>query len=91
MHKQELECGEGYRPIECDAAAGVPQRQTGEAIDQHLGRRASLAWANCHSGSDQRHLLTELGDMELAVRRTRRIAPISVLRDYGYYPIRSTA
>ncbi len=77
MHTQGLECGEGYRPIECDAAAGVPQRQTGQAIDQHLGRRAPLACTNCHSGSDQRHLLTELGDMELAMPRTRRIAPIS--------------
>ena len=36
--------------------------------------------------STLRHLLTELGDIELAVPRTRRFAPIGVVRAYARRP-----
>ena len=39
--------------------------------------------ADRRNGAYARHLLTELGDIELAVRRTRRLAPIGVMRAYA--------
>ena len=35
------------------------------------------------NGSYSRHLLTELGDIELSVPRTRRFCPSEVLRSYA--------
>jgi putative transposase len=44
---------------------------------------AVLDRADRRNGSYRRHLLTELGEIELAVPRTRRFAPIAVLRAYA--------
>ena len=44
----------------------------GQLIDQHLERRAELGEADRRYGRYRRHLLTELGDLELAVPRTRK-------------------
>ena len=54
--------------------------QMGQAVDDHLDRMAMLDQADRRNGSYRRHLLTELGEIELAVPRTRRFAPIAVLR-----------
>jgi len=56
------------------------------AIDEHLDRMAALDQADRRNGSYARHLLTELGDIELAVPRTRRFAPTAVLRAYARRP-----
>jgi transposase-like protein len=56
------------------------------AIDEHLDRMALLDAADRRNGSDRRHLLTELGAIELAVPRTRRFAPIAVVRAYAQRP-----
>src|SRR5579875_425644 len=71
MQAQGLEWGEGYR--------GLGR----EAIAAHLDRMAELDQADRRNGSYRRHLLTELGEIELAVPRTRRFAPIAVLRAYA--------
>ena len=55
----------------------------GHAIDEHLDRMAALDQADRRNGSYRRHLLTELGEIELAVPRTRRFAPIAVVRAYA--------
>jgi transposase-like protein len=47
----------------------------GQAIDEHLDRMAALDAADRRNGSYRRHLLTELGEIELTVPRTRRFAP----------------
>ncbi len=47
-----------------------------QAIDEHLDRMAVLDQADRRNGSYRRHLLTELGEIELAVPRTRRFAPM---------------
>jgi putative transposase len=86
MQAQGLEWGEDYRALGRDALAGILQGQMGEAVDEHLERMASRAEADRRNGYYRRHLLTELGDIELAVPRTRRFAPITVVRAYARRP-----
>ena len=83
MQAQGLEWGESYRPFGKQAIAAVLAGRMGEAIDDHLDRMAALDQADRRNGSYRRHLLTELGEIELLVPRTRRFAPISVMRAYA--------
>src|SRR5919108_3903721 len=86
MQAQGLEWGEGYRGLGRDALAGILQDQMARAIDDHLDRMAVLDEADRRNGSYRRHLLTELGDIELAVPRTRRFAPVTVVCAYARRP-----
>jgi transposase-like protein len=86
MQADGLEWGEGYRALARDAIAGVLQEQMAHSVDEHLDRMAALDQADRRNGSYRRHLLTELGEIELAVPRTRRFAPASVLRAYARRP-----
>jgi putative transposase len=83
MQAQGLEWGEGYRPLGRQAIAEVLRGEMDRAIDEHLDRMAALDQADRRNGSYPRHLLTELGDIELLVPRTRRFAPIAVVRAYA--------
>jgi transposase-like protein len=83
MQAQGLEWGEGYRSLGRDALAAILHGQMSQAIDAHLDRMAALDQADRRNGSYRRHLLTELGEIELAVPRTRRFAPSAVLRAYA--------
>jgi len=83
MQAQGLEWGEGYRALGRQALARIVRGQMDQAIDEHLDRMAVLDQADRRNGSYPRHLLTELGDIELAVPRTRRFAPIGVIRAYA--------
>src|SRR6266481_8518276 len=86
MQAQGLEWGEGYRSLGRDAIAAIVQGQMAQAVDEHLDRMATLDEADLRNGFYRRHLLTELGDIELAVPRTRRFAPIGVARAYARRP-----
>src|SRR6516162_503404 len=86
MQAHGLEWGEGYRGLGREAIAVILQSQMAQAIDEHLDRVALLDEADRRNGSYRRHLLTELGDIELAVPRTRRFAPIGVVRAYARRP-----
>lgn len=86
MQAQGLEWGESYRDLGRKALTGILQDQMAGTIDEHLDRMASLDEADRRNGSYPRHLLTELGDIELAMPRTRRFAPTSVLRAYARRP-----
>jgi transposase-like protein len=86
MQAEGLESGEGYRGLGRDAIAAILQSQMGQAIDDHLDRMALLDEADRRNGYYRRHLLTELGDIELAVPRTRRFAPIAVVHAYARRP-----
>jgi transposase-like protein len=83
MQGQGLEWGEGYRGLGREAIAIILQAQMGQVIDEHLDRMAAFDAADRRNGSYRRHLLTELGEIELTVPRTRRFAPITVLRAYA--------
>lgn len=86
MQAQGLEWGESYRGLGRDAIGAILRGQMERAVDEHLDRMASLDEADRRNGSYRRHLLTELGDIELAVPRTRRFAPLPVLRAYARRP-----
>jgi transposase-like protein len=83
MQAQGLEWGEGYRGLGRGAIAVILAGQMDQAIDEHLARMSALDRADRRNGSYRRHLLTELGEIELAVPRTRRFAPITVVRAYA--------
>lgn len=86
MQGQGLEWGESYRPLGRDALCDILQGQMAGSIDAHLDRMAAQGEADRRNGSYPRHLLTELGDIELLVPRTRRYAPIEVVRAYARRP-----
>jgi putative transposase len=83
MQGQGLDWGESYRSLGRRAIADVIRGQMDQAIDEHLDRMAALDRAVPRNGSYRRHLLTELGEIELAVPRTRRFASIAVVRAYA--------
>lgn len=83
MQAQGLEWGEGYRPLGRRAIAEVLEGQMTRAVDAHLERMAVLDQADRRNGYYPRHLLTELGSIELAVPRTRRFSPTAVLKAYA--------
>ena len=86
MQAQGLEWGEGYRALGRQAIGDVVRGQMDRAIDEHLERMAVLDQADRRNGSYPRHLLSELGDIEFRVPRTRRFAPIGVVRAYARRP-----
>src|SRR5262249_10338565 len=54
-----------------------------EAVDAHLLRVAERGAAHRRNGTYHRRLLTELGDIELSVPRTRTYSPAAVVRAYA--------
>jgi transposase-like protein len=91
MQAQGLEWGEGYRSLGRDAIATILRGHMSAAIDVHLDRMAALDQADRRNGSYRRHLLTELGEIELLVPRTRRFAPITWCAPMRGGPSSSTA
>ena len=86
MQAQGLEWSEGYRGLGRMAISAILQGQMTQAVDEHLDRMALLDQADRRNGSYRRPLLTELGDIELAVPRTRQFAPIAVMHAYARRP-----
>lgn len=80
MQADGLEWGEGYRPAGRRALAEIIEGRMAEAVD---GRLDGSAVRDRRNGSYSRHLLTEPGDIELAVPRSRRFCPTGVLRAYA--------
>jgi transposase-like protein len=59
------------------------EEQMAKAVEAHLEQREADDAADRRNGYYQRHLLTELGDIELNVPRTRRYSPVEVIRAYA--------
>ena len=83
MQADGLEWGEGYRPLGRKALTEIIQGQMAEAVDRWLDSLDGLAMRDRRNGSYSRHLLSELGDIELSVPRTRRFCPTAVLKSYA--------
>lgn len=83
MQVDGLEWGEGYRPLGRQAVAEIIEDQMAAAVDRYLDQLAADDTADRRNGYYRRHLLTELGDIELYVPRTRRYSPVDVIRAYA--------
>ena len=83
MRADGLEWGEGYRPLGREALAEIIEGRMEEAVDDWLDGLGCAAVPDRRNGCYRRHLLTELGDIELAVPRTRRFSPAGVLKAYA--------
>ena len=83
MQAEGLEWGEGYRPLGRRALEEIIEDQMAAAVERYLDRLEADDAADRRNGYYRRHLLTELGDIELAVPRTRRYSPVEVIRAYA--------
>jgi transposase-like protein len=71
MQAEGLGWGEDWRPLARQAVAEIIADRMHEAIDAHLLRVADRGEADRRNGTYRRRILTELGDIELSVPRTR--------------------
>ena len=83
MRADGLEWGEGYRPLGRQALAEIIEGEMAAAVDRRLESLEAEDAADRRNGYYRRSLLTELGDIELFVPRTRRYCPTEVVRAYA--------
>ena len=83
MQDQGYEWGEDYRQCGREALVEILEEQMDDAIDRQLAAADIGGEADRRNGSYHRHLLTELGDLELSVPRTRRFSALGVVRAYA--------
>ena len=83
MQAEDVEWGEDYRAGAREALVELLEGRMDQTIDQPLERMAELGQADRRNGCYRRHLLTELGDLELAVPRTRTCSALKVVRAYA--------
>ena len=72
MQADGLDWGEGYRPLGRQALEEIIEQQMARAVEAYLERLEAEDVCDRRNGYYRRHLLTELGDIELNVPRTRR-------------------
>ena len=65
------------------ALKDILEERMASGIDCHLAEMAALDESDRRNGSYRRHLMTELGDIELSVPRTRRFSALTVVRAYA--------
>ena len=83
MQGDGAEWNEDYRHAAADALKTILSGRMETAIDRHLATLATRQEADRRNGCYRRHLLTELGDIELEVPRTRRFSALEVVRAYA--------
>ena len=83
MQAQGIEWGEDYREAAGAALKDVLESRMAAGIDEHLADMAARGAADRRNGSYRRWLMTELGEIELAVPRTRSFSALTVVRAYA--------
>jgi putative transposase len=83
MRADGLGWGEDFRPVARRALVEIIEDRLHEAVDAHLLRVAERCEADRRNGSYRRRILSELGDIELSVPRTRTYSPVGVVRAYA--------
>ena len=83
MQAEGYTWGEDYRPTSRAALARILEDGMAVSLDRHLREMARRGEADRRNGTYGRHLLTELGDIELCVPRTRRFSSFKVVRAYA--------
>lgn len=78
------DCWEGdYRTAAREALKQILEGQMKNAVDAYLEHLSAQEIADRRNGSYRRHLLTELGDIQLQVPRTRTFNPIRILQRFA--------
>ena len=72
-----------YRSAGRQSLAAILEGRMQERITYYLDEMARLGEVDRRNGYFSRHLLTELGDIELSIPRTRRFSAVSMLRAYA--------
>jgi len=72
-----------YRTAGRRSLEAILEGRMQERISWYLDEMARLGEADRRNGSFSRHLLTELGDIELSIPRTRRFSPVAIVRAYA--------
>jgi len=83
MQAQGIEWGEDYRHAARVALKDVLEGRMAAGIDRHLADMAARGAADRRNGVYRRWLMTELGEIELSVPRTRSFSALSVVRAYA--------
>ena len=83
MQAEGLAWGEDYRLAARQALAELLEGRMAATIDRHLERIAERGQADRRNGTYRRWLLTELGQIELAVPRTRTFSALRVVQAYA--------
>ena len=72
-----------YRGAARQALKEILETRMYNTIDSYLSQARERELADRRNGSYSRHLLTELGDLELQIPRTRTVSAISVLKRFS--------
>jgi len=83
MQVEGLGWGEDCRPLARRAMVEIIEDSLAARVDAYLLNAAALGQADRRNGTYPRRLLTELGDIELSVPRTRTYSPVAVVRAYA--------
>ena len=83
LQAQGIEWGEDYRRAGALALKDVLEGRMAAGVDRHLDEMAERGAADRRNGSYRRWLMTELGEIELSVPRTRSWSALAVVRAYA--------
>ncbi len=83
MQAQGIEWGEDYRRAGAQALKDVLEGGMATGIDRYLADMAIRGAADRRNGTYTRWLMTELGEIELSVPRTRTWSALRVVRAYA--------
>jgi transposase-like protein len=83
MQAQGIEWGEDYRHAARAALKDILQGRMAAGIDRHPAEMAGRGAADRRNGSYSRWLMSELGEIELAVPRTRSWSALTVVRAHA--------
>jgi transposase-like protein len=83
MNLTGMELDSDYREAGRKSLEGILQDKMQDRISRHLDEMARKVEADRRNGSFSRHLLTELGAIELQIPRTRRTSAVGVVRAYA--------
>jgi transposase-like protein len=72
-----------FRPAARQALKEIIENRMHNRIDLYLEQMRTQSLPDRRNGYFGRHLLTELGDLELSIPRTRTFSPISLLKSYA--------
>jgi transposase-like protein len=80
---KEFEWEGDYRPAARLALKEILEKRMVTVVDEYLAKMEELELTDRRNGSFTRHILTEMGDVALAVARTRTMSAKEVLKAFS--------